>query len=103
VFSKTRSIRVKDPLERHETERKRKRSVSPEPVYGPDGARVNTKEKRDAEKLAAKRAECLRFDQKALPVVYFPGVVRHASGNAQDFHPTRETPGVQLLRAHHRP
>jgi hypothetical protein len=27
--------------------------VSPEPVYGPDGARVNTREKRAMEKLAA--------------------------------------------------
>ena len=47
--------RVKDPLERHETERNRKRSVSPEPVYGPDGARVNTREKRAIEKRAAAR------------------------------------------------
>lgn len=88
---------VKDLLERHETERKRKRSVSPEPVYGPDGARVNTREKREVEKLAAARAECMRLIKKLCPSFAFPESYAPPPVTRKIFIPVAKHPGYNFF------
>ena len=80
-----------------ERRRERKRSVSPEPVYGPDGARVNTREKRAMEKLAAKRAECLRAIKKLCPSFTFPESYVTPPVTRKIFIPLAKHPGYNFF------
>ena len=71
--------------------------MSPEPVYGPDGARVNTREKRAMEKLAAARFECLRAIKKLCPSFAFPESYVTPPVTRKIFIPVAKHPGYNFF------
>ena len=75
----------------------RKRSPSPEPVYGPNGARVNTRERRETEKLVAARAATARAIKKLCPSFTFPESYAPPKVTRKIFVPVAKHPGYNFF------
>lgn len=78
---------------------RRQRSPSPEPVYGSDGKRVNTKEFRYRQVLEAERAKLVDLGQNTIPGFKLQGDFKRGPTKMTEkiFIPDREHPHINFM------